>query len=171
MPKIILKINSAADTVYDSDDVCCYLAAASLPEDMLEKCRKTGKMVLLCGAGAAEKCKAQALDGIVIEPDAKKPLKAQVKKEQAVIGAHKALGIIIPAHRHEAMLAGETEPDFVAFKFAPEEAGAAFEIIRWYNELFLIQSAIDLSSGLQDIAGIDVDFVIINSRDYKDFGC
>lgn len=171
MPKIILKINSAADTVYDSDDVCCYLAAASLPEDVLEKCQKTGKMVLLCGEGAAEKCKALGLDGMVVEPDVQKPLKVQVKKEQSVIGVHKALGIVIPARRHEAMLAGETEPDFVAFKYAPEDSAAALEVIRWYNELFLIQSAVDLTSGLQDTTGADVDFVIINSRDYKDFGC
>ena len=171
MPKIILKINSAADNVYDSDDICCYLAEASLPDNLLEKCRKTGKMVLLCGAGAAEKCKTHGLDGIVIEPDVKKPLKAQIKKEQAVVGAHKALGIVIPARRHEAMLAGETEPDFVAFKYAAEEAAAALETIRWYNELFLIQSAADFSSGMQDTSGLDVDFMIINSRDYKDFGC
>lgn len=35
----------------------------------------------------------------------------------------------------------------------------------------MIQAAVDLSGGLQDISGIDTDFVIINSRDYEDFGC
>lgn len=171
MPKIILKINSAADKIHADDNICCYLAEASLPAEVLENCRKTEKMVLLCGTNAAEVCKARGLDGIVIEPNPQKPLKAQIKKEQADAGAKKALGIVIPAHRHEAMLAGETEPDFVAFKFAPENAGPAADVIKWYNELFLIQAAVDLSDGLQDISGIDTDFVIINSRDYEDFGC
>ena len=49
--------------------------------------------------------------------------------------------------------------------------GPKADVIKWYNELFLIQSAIDLSSGLQDIKGLDVDFVIINSSDYDDFSC
>lgn len=171
MPKIILKINSAADKIHVSDDICCYLAEASLPADVLENCRKTGKMVLLCGASAAQVCNSRGLDGILIEPDTSKPLKAQVKKELAAAGAKKAFGVVIPARRHEAMLAGETEPDFVVFRFAPEEAAAAAEVIGWYNDLFLIQDAIDLSSGLRETGGAEVDFVIINSRDYKDFGC
>ncbi len=171
MPKIILKINSASDPFYDSDNICCYLVDASLSPDMLEKCRKTDKMVLICGVDATSKCKQHDLDGIVIEPDVKKPLKIQIKKELAEVGQRKVLGVVVPAHRHEAMLAGETEPDFIIFKFTPQEAVSAFEVIRWYNELFLIQSAIDLTLGLQNITDIDVDFVIINSCDYKDFGC
>ncbi len=171
MPKIILNINSATDKIYADDNICCYLADASLPAEILENCRKTGKIVLLDGANAAGVCKSLGLDGIVIEPNPQEPLKAQIKKELAAAGVEKTFGIVIPARRHEAMLAGETEPDFVAFKFTPENAASAAEVIKWYNELFLIQAAADLRDGLQDIREIDTDFVIINSRDYKDFGC
>ena len=81
------------------------------------------------------------------------------------------MGVVINPTRHEAMLASETEPEFVAFRYTQENATKAAEVIRWYNELFLIQSAVDLSSGLVDVKGLDVDFVIINSSDYDDFSC
>ena len=81
------------------------------------------------------------------------------------------MGTVIVPRRHEAMLVSETEPEFVAFKFPQESAAPAAEVVKWYNDLFLIQSAVDLTDGLQDIAAFDPDFVIINSRDYKDFGC
>ncbi len=171
MPKIILKINSAADRIVDSEKICCYLAEASLPEEVFTKCRETGKMVLLCGQAAAVQCQKFDLDGIVIEPDPAQPLKAQIKKDQALLKHGKVLGVIIPPRRHEAMLASETEPDFVAFRLGMAEVQTAAEVIAWYNDLFLIQSALDLSKGPQDISGIETDFVIINSRDGEDFGC
>ncbi len=171
MPKIILKINSTSDKIYVSDEICCYLVDASLPVKVLENCKKTDQLVLLCGENAAQMCKTYNMDGIVLEPNPQKPLKAQIKKDQEIIGSKKALGIIIPPHRHEAMLASETEPSFVAFKFERDQAQKASEIIKWYNELFLIQSAVDLSDELQNIDNIETDFVIINSCDYKDFGC
>ncbi|MFR8205491.1 MAG: hypothetical protein ACLU99_03510 [Alphaproteobacteria bacterium] len=35
MPKFILKINSVDDTVYVDDDIVCFLADSSLPEEWL----------------------------------------------------------------------------------------------------------------------------------------
>ena len=99
------------------------------------------------------------------------PIKTQINKIRSQLGSQKALGVIIPARRHEAMLASEAEPEFVAFRFLASEKEKAIDVIKWYNELFLIQSVIDLSGGLQDIKGLDVDFVIINSSDYDDFSC
>ena len=171
MPQIILKINTVNDKIYASENICCYLADASLPENSLQKIKNSGKLLLLFGDKAAEKLKPLDADGIVVWTDSKKPIKAQIRPLREKIGAKKALGVVIAATRHEAMLASEVEPEFVAFRLDLENKGPEADVIKWYNELFLIQSAIDLSSGLQDIKGLDVDFVIINSSDYDDFSC
>ncbi len=171
MPKFILKINQSTDAVYDDDAICCYLLDTSLGKEFISKFNAQDKMKLLCGKNATELCGEYQADGILFEPDLKQPLKVQIKKARTQIGK-KVLGVVICPRRHEAMLAGETEPEFVAFSFSKEESNQAKEVISWYNELFLIQSALDMEKEvLADAASYDTDFIIINSRDYKDFGC
>lgn len=171
MSQIILKIETPDDVVYNDGRVCCCLFDASLPEEFLLKARRNFPgLSLLCGKDAAVLCKHLDFDGVVAEADVSKPLKAPLKKIREVIGPRKALGIIIPPRRHEAMLASEVEPEFVAFDFHPEEAGQARDVIKWYNELFLIQSAVVFNPAVRDKDFPETDFLMINSRDYKDFG-
>ena len=82
---------------------------------------------------------------------------------------HKTLGVIIPTRRHEAMLSGETEPDFIAFSSCESEKDA--EVINWYNDLFLIPCAALVSSVKNLSTSFDVDFVIINAKNFENFGC
>ena len=171
MPNIILKINNHSDKIYDSDNICCYLADASLSVDYLSQIASKGKMMLLFGDAAPDKCLSIGASGVVVDVDSSLPVKKQIRPVREKIGPQRALGVVIAPSRHEAMLAAETEPEFVCFRCDKTSIAKAKDIITWYNELFLIQSAADLSSGLVDISGLDVDFVIINSRDYKDFGC
>ncbi len=166
MPDIILKINNSNDKIPLSDSICCYLVACRLPADKLAVLQNSGKMVLATPDSYTSDCA-----GMVAEVDSAKPVKVQIRPLREKLGAKKALGVVINPTRHEAMLASETEPEFVAFRYKQENATKAAEVIRWYNELFLIQSAVDLSSGLVDVKGLDVDFVIINSSDYDDFSC
>lgn len=165
MPNIILKINAASDKIYRSDNICCYFVAAPLPAAMQNELAASGKMIL-----AAPGVEMPA-DGLVAEVDSSKPVKVQLRPLREKLGTKKVLGAVINPTRHEAMLASEVEPEFVAFRLTAENLSKAADVIKWYNELFLIQSAADLSAGLQDIKGLDVDFVIINSRDYDDFSC
>lgn len=171
MPNFILKLNSTQDTVYQSENIICYLLDTKLGSDFIKSFDAQGKMVLLQGKEAAPLCKSLDTSGMVLELDTGLPIKAQVIQIRETIGAQKVFGAIIPPRRHEAMLISETEPEFVAFKFSVYEQAKAAELIAWYNELFLIQSAVDLSDGLQEFSNLDTDFVIINSSDYKDFGC
>jgi len=171
MPQFILNINSTSDTVFRDDDICCYLLDGSLPAGYVQSFSAEGRLVLLGGDNAAERCRELNADGVVAEISSDCPIKAQVSKISEKMGKGKALGTVICPRRHEAMLVSETEPQFVAFRFAPEEKEKAREVISWYNELFLIQCAVDLRGGLQNLDGIETDFVIINSHDYKDFGC
>ncbi len=171
MPQFILNINSPADTVYRDESICCYLLDAALPTDYIQNFSAEGRLILLGGENAAERCRALGVDGIVADISSDYPIKAQVAKINEKLGKGKILGTVVCSRRHEAMLVSETEPQFVAFRFASEEKDKARELIAWYNDLFLIQCAVDLRGGLQNLEGIDADFVIINSHDYKDFGC
>lgn len=171
MPKFILKINQNTDKIYRDDDIACYLLDASLPTAYLKDFKSDGRPRLLCGTNASKLCRELGFEGVVADISSDKPIKAQIAKIRAELGEHKFLGTVIAPHRHEAMLVSETEPEFVAFRFSAAEKAAAIPVISWYNELFLIQSAVDLRGGLQDLKDTDCDFVIINSHDYKDFGC
>ena len=171
MPNIILKINNITDTIHKSDNIVSYLIDASLGENFIKNFTNDGKMVLLCGKDAASTCKELNVDGIVSELDINLPIKAQVTMIREIIGGQKVFGAIIPARKHEAMLVSETDPDFVCFKFTGEINPRANDIIQWYNDLFLIQLAIDMTEVKHDLCGEDTDFIIINSENYENFGC
>lgn len=171
MPQFILKINSSGDTVYDDEKIVCYAADAALPDSLLAKLNSGSRMLLLDGPNAAERCRQLGADGILVPLDPSKPVKAQLEKQRAAAGKTAVVVPVVPPRRHEAMLASETEPPFVAFAVTPDSREAALPVLKWYNELFLIQSAVDLTAGTVDISGLDADFVIINSADYADFSC
>lgn len=171
MPQFILKINTPDDKIYDDDKIVCYLADTALPDSLLQNLCSGSKMLLLSGAGAPERCKQIGADGVVSVVDTSKPVKAPLQKVREVIGEKAVLVPVIPPRRHEAMLAAETEPALVAFTVTPENLDTAAPLLKWYNELFLIQSAVDLTAGLVDISDLEADFVIINSADYADFSC
>ena len=171
MPDIILKINDIDDVIYEADGICCYVGETSLPDAVFEKLKATGKMVLASGGQAVEKALALKLDGIVIKTDSAKPLKAQIRPQRDRMGAKKALGVIVAPSRHEAMLAAETEPEFVAFACAPENLEKVRETVDWYNEFFLIQSALAPEGKIAADKLPAADFVILNSAEYKDFSC
>ncbi len=171
MPKFILNINAVTDKIYTDDNIVCYVLDASLPKDYIKNFDSSGKMVLLGGDNAAQLNSELATDGILADISSDLPIKAQVGEVRRQSGNRKVLGAVIAARRHEAMLVSETEPDFVAFRFSAEQKEYASEVIKWYNELFLIQSAVDLRNGITALDNVDCDFVIINSQDYANFGC
>lgn len=165
MPQIILKINSSIDEIYTSDNICSYLVGPEVPLDKLVEVSATGKPVLMLDATNT------MADGSVVSIDSSLPIKAQIRPVREKIGTKKILGAIIEPSRHEAMLASEVEPEFVAFRITRDNIIKAYDVINWYNDLFLIQSAADISSEKVDIKDLTVDFVIINSQDYADFSC
>lgn len=170
MPQIILKINNENDKIYENDNICCYIANTSLTNNVIDKILKTNKLLLWQGPNIEEKIKTIG-NGVVINTDTKKPLKAQIKPVKEKLRNNQILGTIIEPSRHETMLASETEPDFVAIRIRESELIKTKELISWYNDLFLIQIAADMSEYKGSIKDFDVDFVIINSKDYADFSC
>lgn len=65
------------------------------------------------------------------------------------------------------MLVSECEPDFVAFKVWQEGLEQTRELLQWYNELFLIQSAAQIEDNSADISAISADFIIIDDVEVK----
>lgn len=168
MPQIILSLNTPEDKIYSSDQISCYLLADTLPDAAFQQAVASGKMVLSIGEKALDLCRQFDLDGVVKEVDPQLPVKIQLKPLREAL-KKKTLGAIIPARRHEAMLAAEVEPEFIAFRSA-DLAGVA-ELTAWYNDLFLMPLAFVASDNPTKAMALDVDFVIINAKDFENFGC
>lgn len=163
MPNIILRIKKQEDKFLKNDEICCYCLSSDLPKAKFDEAVASGKMVLVEGDKALEKCKEYNLDGVVKEVDVSKPLKAQVKSLREAL-KKKTLGIIIPARRHEAMLAGEVEPEFIAFY--SDDKAKDDDVILWYNELFLIPLAWVCEASTDKEKSDKVEFMIISAENF-----
>lgn len=168
MPQIILSIEDPSDKIYQTETITCYIVDSKLPTSVVSAVIATGKMVLAQGEKALELCKSCNLDGVVYQPDTSKPLKSQLKPLRAAL-KNKTFGVIIPAHRHESMLAGEIEPEFIAFY--PTSPTTDKEVISWYNELFLIPLAWICSDNPSNTNFENVDFAIVKAKNFENFGC
>lgn len=168
MPKIILFVTDNTDKVFDNENICCYMVADDLLPSKIKEIIDTKKMVLSIGKSAFDVCKQYNLDGVVKEIDVNKPIKIQLKSLRENLKG-KTLGVIIPARRHEAMLAGEIEPEFIAFYSNNKETDQ--QIIDWYNELFLMPAAWVIKNNEYKEEISDVDFVIIQAKNFENFGC
>ena len=163
MPNIILRVKKESDKIIKSEEICCYCLSSDLTKSKFDEAIATGKMILIEGDNALEKCKEYKLDGVVKEIDVSKPLKQQVKFLREAL-KKKTLGIIIPARRHEAMLAGEVDPEFIAF-YSSDKAKDD-EVITWYNDLFLMPLAW-VCEGAKDKEKKDnVDFMMISAENF-----
>ncbi len=168
MPKIILFVEQNNDKIYISDNIVCYVVPDTLGASKIQEICHIGKMVLASGDRALEVCRQYRLDGVVKKLDTAKPVKPQLRPlREALTG--KTLGVIIPPRRHEAMLAGEVEPEFIAFASAAPLHDA--EVISWYNDLFLIPSVWVAEDNATAGHVPAVDFVMVRAKNFENFGC
>lgn len=167
MPRFILKITAADNILTDNEDICCYLADENSAPSVLDAAVRSDKLVLACGDNAAEFCVSQNLDGVLTGNAVDEKYAKFIKQLQKQIGSKKFFGAVVNASRHEAMLASETEPEFVAFRADAANIGGLPEILDWYAELFLIQSALVYDKNLPPELWTKTDFLILNSEDYK----
>ncbi len=168
MPQFILKITSPADRPVQDPAVGCYIIDAALPEDFcarfVKEARDAGRLTLFDGDNALALCRKLGADGVLARVNDDSPYKKQLKPLREALSGGKILGAVCPPTRHAAMIVSEIEPDFVAFAWR-EEDKALPELLKWYNELFLIQSALEISGPLPPA---ESDFIIMPA---KDFGC
>ena len=163
MPNIILRIEKTDNKIYQDENICCYCLSDELPKAKFDEVIASGKMVLVEGKNALAKCKEYNLDGVMVEPDISKPLKVQLKSLRENL-KKKTLGVVIPARRHEAMLAGEVEPEFIAFYSVDKNKDN--EVISWYNDLFLIPLAWVCEADTTEEKEKTVDFMIVSAENF-----
>jgi len=172
MQKFILSINEPDEQVIADEQVVCHELSTSLPlpilEQYIQKLHQTDSLILLRGANAVALCKKYNCDGVVVEVNNDSPYKKQLLPLREQLGNKKIIGVIIPLSRHAAMIVGESEPEFIAFRIdSVEELPNAQNLIQWYNELFLIQSAVIGTSDISVLSSLETDFVMISPKNYK----
>lgn len=170
MQKIIQRFEQIDDEILQGDDVCCRLIPADLVEQLLPKLADDGCLKLVSGENAVSICNKHNLDGVIVGVNAGKPVKKQIDVIKKTLGK-KYIGVACSANRHEAMLCSECEPDFLIFEANLTKKSEILSIVPWYNELFLIQCALDIQDLCDEYMALDTDFIIVNAKNGKNFGC
>lgn len=67
------------------------------------------------------------------------------------------------------MVISEFEPDFLIFQGWNDGIDQVRELVAWYNELFLIQSAVLCREENVGFQSFDCDIVILSDREYTIF--
>ena len=171
MQKLIIRITQENTKLIADSNLQCFILPDSLPQsfiaDFCAKAKTAEKLVLLSGEKAADLYLQKLGDGLIIdtskdENPAKhiKEIKAKCKKS--------LLGVICRNRRHEAMLVSECEPDFIIFRFWKDGFAAKSELLKWYSEFFLIQSAVQPEDEV-DTSNLSADFLILSDDAYTIF--
>lgn len=171
MQKIILKVTKESLSPLENGDVECFILSSSLSESFIqsffEKANEVEKMVLLEGDGAVDSCVKLGLDGVLVDLSKSEDIKKDISAIKGKIG-NSVLGVITRMRKHEAMIVSENEPDFVVFKVWEDGIENVKELVNWYYEFFILQSAIYLQEKV-DIEGFSVDLLIVNEDMHKIF--
>ena len=161
MQNLIINITQENFTLLEKGDIGCFILPENLSKrfkcDFIEKAHKHGALCLL--SGASEYADYEA-DGVVLDlSKEEKPQK--IIKEFKKKNPKALLGVISRNRRHEAMLISECEPEFIIFKVWADGLDKNRELLQWYAELFLIQSAVWPQEDV-DYASLPADFIIKN---------
>lgn len=163
MHKLIVILESEDLSLIRKPNYECFLADSSLPEKVLQslsrEIKACHKLLLLMGENACALCKQYNADGVLFDASKSEHCVKEVNFARKQIG-DKVLGVISRNRRHEAMLISECEPDFVAFKVWEQGKEQTKELVAWYTEMFLIQSAVIPQEKISDIEQFECDIVI-----------
>lgn len=170
MQKFIVTLTSEDTTLIQNKALECFAVDSSLPEaevtNLVSAVKQAGKLVLITGEQACEICTKTGADGALVDLSKSEHCAKDVNFSRKQIG-DKILGIISRNRRHEAMLISECEPDFVVFKAWNDGIEQVKEVVSWYNEMFLIQSAVILAEPITPLQQFDCDIIICSAAEYK----
>ncbi len=169
MQKFIVKITTADDTLLKDERLECFILGPNLPPDFCagfaEAARNADKIVL---TESSEDLMAYNLDGLILDLSNSQNIAADYRAAMKGL-KNKFSGIICRCRRHETMLAAECEPDFMVFKAWSDGADKIKELTTWYDEMFLIRSALLPMDDQIAAAEYATDFVITDDIKYKIF--
>jgi len=165
MQKFIVQIEEENFVSPEDKNLECFLLSSDLSApfkaDFALKAQKNGKIVL---GFSADDCLSYGLDGVLIDLSSAQNIKKDYQAATKNL-KNKIVGAICRNRRHEAMLVSECEPDFVAFRAWADGAEKVKDLTAWYEEMFLIQSAL-LPVDEVDYCAFKTDFVILSDRKY-----
>ena len=164
MQNFIIRITQKNFSLLDRAEIGCFILPDTtdsvFADEFITQAHAKNKLVLAVGDNSLDFYLAHHTDGLII--DTSKEDKPQNLLKEVQKKAPKAiLGAICRNRRHEAMLVSECEPDFLIFKVWAEGFDANKELLAWYNELFLIQSAAQIEEDC-DYTALPTDFVILD---------
>lgn len=161
MQKIIVKIVEE-DLGQVNGEAECFIVGTEVGKEFVKKfvaeASKLDKIVLADGDKATELCQETGLSGVIVDLSKTEDVEKEMKRVREVIG-DKFLGVISRSRRHELMLVGENDPDFIALKVWEDGLDKAKELVEWYLEFFLIQLALIPQDGV-DVGELPADIVI-----------
>ena len=165
MQKFIIHITEQNYELLNRDNLECFVLDSDLPDsfkaDFIKKAKQQQKLVLAFDAKTVSDFNA---DGIVIDLSKSDNVSADYKNLTQGL-KNKFVGAICRNRRHEAMLVGECEPDFVIFRAWVDGQEKVQELTSWFNEMFLLQSAL-LPVEDVNFADFATDFVILDDIKY-----
>ena len=167
MQNFIIRITQENANIAKDKKFQCYILPDSLNTEFVDNftatAKQCGKLLLAQGATAIEFYKKHNLDGFIIDTvKDTKPQKTLKNIRQQAPNA--IIGVISRNRRHEAMLVSECEPDFIIFNVWQDGLEHNRELLEWYSELFLIQSAVQCENGV-DFTTLPADLVIIDDTE------
>lgn len=168
MQKFIINITEKSCDLIEDNNLECFLLKSDSDKEFIDKftnlAHEKGKLVL--SNDAVLTCN-HGLDGVVIDLSKSE----NIKKDYEILTKglkKKFVGAICRNRRHEAMLVGECEPDFVIFRAWIDGKEKIKELTSWFNEMFLLQSAL-LPLEDVDFTNFETDFIILDDIKYKIF--
>ena len=171
MQKFIIRLTEENQKLIDSSEIECCVLDSELSEELNEKLAKQlqtkNKIVLSMGSKALETCQRLSLDGVIVDMSQVQHPKAFIDDLRKQLGKDAIIGAITRNRRHEAMIISEAEPDFLIFQAWKDGQPQVAELVKWYNELFLIQSAVLLREDDVSFSDFECDIVIISDKEYK----
>lgn len=167
MHKFIVNLTNKDLALIDDAKLECFLVDTQTTgaENIVKRVHAIRKLVLISGENACEKCNIWQADGVLIDLSKSEHLAKEVNFARKQIG-EKALGVISRNRRHESMLISEAEPDFVAFKAWNQGIEQVKELVSWYNEMFLIQSAVVLQEEISQADAFECDLLIVSAETF-----
>ena len=168
MQKFILHITEPNFELLNQDDLECFILKSDLPDsfktEFAKKAKEKQKLVLGFDAKTVMDFN---LDGVLVDLSKSEDIATDYKLLTQGL-KRKFIGAICRNRRHEAMLVGECEPDFVVFRAWVDGREKVQELTSWFNEMFLLQSAL-LPLEDVDFSLFATDFVILDDTKYKIF--
>ncbi len=171
MQKIILEISGKNFNPDIYPDVDCFAVNSSLDSAFLQNIttllHSKNKLVLAIINDDISFYKQYQFDGIIADFSSSENIKNNFNELKKSLNKDAVIGIISRARRHESMVTAECEPDFIIFKIWENISEKQKELLSWYQEFFLIQSAAYMVDKNPCLEEINTDILMINEEKYN----